>query len=361
MKKTRQIEKSFEFFRVIVAVLLSYVITLCILVLISDMPLEIIRNFLLGPFSSLARIGDMISLAIPLMLTGLCMCFMYSINKFNLSAESIFIFSGCMTAYVAILLKDAGLPAWCMIAILLLVGVVSGGLISAIPAYIDNKFKADVVVTSLMLNYVLLYFTQYILKYVIKDRTLSIPASVKLPAAASFQVILPGTTVHSGLFITLAAVGIAVFIFYKTKFGFTMRCIGSNPTFAQYTGIRVNAGIVLTQIVGGMFAGLGGTVEILGRYKRFQWTALTNHGFDGLMVAVLAHKKPELVPVAALLLAYIRTGADVVNRTSDIPPEFVSIIQGIIILLIAAEMFMSKYKNKIIFRLAKKSIGEGDA
>ena len=123
----------------------------------------------------------------------------------------------------------------------------------------------------------------------------------------------------------------------------------------------MNAGIVLTQIVGGMFAGLGGTVEILGRYKRFQWTALTNHGFDGLMVAVLAHKKPELVPVAALLLAYIRTGADVVNRTSDIPPEFVSIIQGIIILLIAAEMFMSKYKNKIIFRLAKKSIGEGDA
>ena len=80
------------------------------------------------------------------------------------------------------------------------------------------------------------------------------------------------------------------------------------------------------------------------------------HGFDGLLVAVLARKNPIFVPIAALLLAYLRTGADVVNRATDIPAEFVSVLQAIIILLIAAQMFLSHFKNKIIFKTAREKL-----
>ena len=85
-------------------------------------------------------------------------------------------------------------------------------------------------------------------------------------------------------------------------------------------------------------------------YKRFQWTASTGHGFDGLLVAVLAKKNPVLVPIGALFLAYVRIGADVVNTSGDIPYEFISVIQGIIILLVAAESFLSGFKNRLIYR-----------
>jgi simple sugar transport system permease protein len=145
-------------------------------------------------------------------------------------------------------------------------------------------------------------------------------------------------------------------IFYKTPLGFSMRTVGTNPNFALYAGMGVNSVVLMSQVIGGAFAGLGGAVEIMGRYTRFQWTALTNHGFDGLMVAVLAYRNPALVPVGALLLAYIRIGADIVNRSTDMSPEFISIIQGIIILLIAAEMFLSGVKRGMIFKAAREEL-----
>ncbi|GHT80280.1 hypothetical protein FACS1894130_11280 [Spirochaetia bacterium] len=355
MKKTERIQSFFEVFRVIVAVLLAYLISLIIISLISTEPLVAIRHFIVGPFERLSRIGDMIALAIPLIFTGLCMCFMYAVNKFNLAGEGIFIFSGCIITWVALLLGD-NVPQFIMIPLLLLIGGVSGACISAIPAFLDIKFKAHVVVVSLMLNSLLMYFTQYVMKFVLKDTTVAITATLPLPKAALLARIIPGTTAHAGLFIALVCVLIVMVIFYKTPFGYSMRTVGFNPNFALYTGMGVNSVVMMSQVVGGIFAGLGGTVEIMGRYTRFQWTNMTNHGFDGLMVAVLAYKNPALVPIGALLLAYIRVGADIVNRSTDISPEFVSIIQGIIILLIAAEMFLSGLKRKLIFKAAREDL-----
>jgi len=84
------------------------------------------------------------------------------------------------------------------------------------------------------------------------------------------------------------------------------------------------------------------------------WTALTNVGFDGLMVAVLAKKNPVFIPLGAFLLAYMRTGASILNYTTEIPIEFVDIMQSIIILLIAADHFMGGSKEKLIFRMSRK-------
>ncbi|MDR2741536.1 MAG: ABC transporter permease [Treponema sp.] len=355
MKKTERILSFFEVFRVMAAVLLAYLISLVIISLISTEPLAAIRHFIVGPFERLSRIGDMVALAIPLVFTGLCMCFMHAVNKFNLSGEGIFIFSGCIITWVSLMLGD-NVPQFIMIPLLLLIGAAAGACISAFPAFLNIKFNANVVVVSLMLNTILMYFTQYVMKFVIKDTSLAITATLPLPKAALLSRIIPGTTIHQGIFIALACVLIVMMIFYKTPFGYSMRTVGFNPNFAFYAGMGVNGVVLMSQVIGGIFAGLGGAVEIMGRYTRFQWTSLTNHGFDGLMVAVLAYKNPALVPVGALLLAYIRIGADIVNRSTDISPEFVSIIQGIIILLIAAEMFLSGLKRRLIFKAAKEEL-----
>ena len=163
---------------------------------------------------------------------------------------------------------------------------------------------------------------------------------------------------HSGFLIAIVCVIFAAILFYKMSFGFKMRIVGLNPVFAKYIGIPVVSTIILAQVIGGAFAGLGGTVQVLGMFSSYQWTALTGYGFDGLMIAVLARKNPALVPLSAFLIAYIRTGADIVSRTTDIPPEFVSIIQGIIIVLVAAEMFLSGFKRRLIFNSAKKALAE---
>lgn len=112
MKTARKIESFFGVFRVIIAVLIAYMISLIALTVISDEPVMAIRQFIVGPFSTIRRFGDMVALATLFTFTGLCMCFMYAVNKFNLSAEGIVIISGCMTTYLGIQLRNSqGNPA----------------------------------------------------------------------------------------------------------------------------------------------------------------------------------------------------------------------------------------------------------
>ena len=359
MSKTRRIEAVFELIRIVAAMAVAYVVALIILFLISDDPAYVIGQFVLGPFSTMRRFGDVISLAIPFMFTGLCMCFMYAVNKFNLVGEGVFMTGGLIASWIVISLADSNVPGLVLIILAVVVAAVIGGAITAIPALLDARFKANVVVISLMLNYILWYFIQHVLKYKIKDSTIAFTGSVEIPIRANLPKLVSGTTVHFGLIIALLCTVVVCVLFYKTPFGYSLRTVGNNPSFAKYVGIGIMSTTVMAQVVGGVFAGMGGAIEILGMYRRFQWAnVMTGHGFDGLIIAVLAKRNPTFVPIAALLLAYIRIGADIVNRTTDIPAEFVTIIQGVIILLVAAELFLAGFKNKMIFKNAKEDLAK---
>ena len=355
--RTSKVEFTVELIRIVTAVAIAYAVALITLFVISDDPVYIIQQFVLGPFSSARRIGSIINLAIPFTFTGLCMCFMYAVNKFNLSGEGIFMISGCVISMVALKLGNS-LPAPIAIAILFVVGAGVGALISGIPAIMEAKFKANIVVASLMLNNILVFLAIYLLKYKMRDNTIGFLGSLPLPEVIKFPAVFGKMRVQAGIFVAVIAVILVALLFYKMVFGYKMRVVGNNPQFAKASGINMMGTIIGAQLVGGAIAGMGGTVEILGNYDRFQWTASTQHGFDGLMVAVLARKNPLLVPVAALLLAYIRIGADVVNSKGDIPIEFITIIQGIVILMVAADEFMGGFKKKLIYKAAAEGLAE---
>ena len=355
MNRTSKVEFTVELIRIVTAVAIAYAVALITLFVISDDPVYIIQQFVLGPFSSARRIGSIINLAIPFTFTGLCMCFMYAVNKFNLSGEGIFMISGCVISMVALKLGNS-LPAPIAIAVLFVVGAGVGAIISGIPAIMEAKFKANIVVASLMLNNILVFLAIYLLKYHMRDNTIGFLGSLPLPEMIKFPSIFGKMRIQAGLFVAIIAVILVALLFYKMVFGYKMRVVGNNPQFAKASGINMMGTIIGAQLVGGAIAGMGGTVEILGNYDRFQWTASTQHGFDGLMVAVLARKNPLLVPVAALLLAYIRIGADVVNSKGDIPIEFITIIQGIVILMVAADEFMGGFKKKLIYKAAAEEL-----
>ena len=357
MNKTRKIEMTVELIRILVAVGIAYAIALVTLFLISEDPVYIIQQFVVGPFSSVRRVGSIINQAIPFVFTGLCFCFMYAVNKFNLAGEGIFMFAGCMSTLVAVNLGE-GLPFPLMVLILMVVGAITGIVMIAIPALLDAKFKANIVVVSLMLNSILVFLSIWVLKYQMRDPSIGAMGSYPLPDNAVLPNIFGKFRIQSGLFFAIIAVILVAILFYKMVFGYKMRVVGSNPLFAKACGINMMGTIVAAQLIGGALAGMGGTCEILGNYDRFKWTASTQHGFDGLMVAVLARRNPLLVPVAALLLSYIRIGANVVNSKGDIPTEFITVIQGIVILLVAAEEFMGGFKKKMIYKAAEESLAK---
>jgi simple sugar transport system permease protein len=114
--------------------------------------------------------------------------------------------------------------------------------------------------------------------------------------------------------------------------------------------------VVYAQVIGGIIVGIGGATEVLGMYTRFQWQTLPGYGWDGMMVAILARSNPVLVPIAAFLLSFLRIGADLMARQTDVPSEVVSIIQGIMIMLVAAESFLSAWRHRMVVRRAKEEI-----
>jgi simple sugar transport system permease protein len=292
---------------------------------------------------------------IPLIFTGVGISIMFAANEINLAGEGAFHIGGLAATYFA--LNTALPPVISSIATISIAGL-CGMLVTGIPAVMKIKTESDVLVSSLMMNYLILYFSTYVLSNILRDPKAGAVVSYAVPSVTQFGTIISGTRIHIGLFIALAVAVLGYVFLYKTKLGYELRVTGENREFARYSGINVVKITLISQLLGGAIFGIGGGVELLGMYNRFTWTSLLGYGWDAIIITTLAKKNPIYVPFAAFFLAYLRTGASIMSRSTDVVTEIVTITQGIIILLVVAEQFLSKYKHKIIAKEAKAALSE---
>jgi general nucleoside transport system permease protein len=340
-------EKAFERIRTLVAVGLALLIAFVVVLLVSKSPTETFLNFALGPLSSWRYVGNVVELAIPLVFTGLATAILFQASLFNLGAEGCFYVAGLVSACVALYLPlgPVALPLAGLLA-----GILAGAFVAALPGVMKARWNANELVTSLMFNSIFAGLGLFALNYYLRDPATSDITSYEFPEAARLSVMIPGTRIHWGLLVALAAAAFVYILLYRTRAGFSIRMIGLNGRFAAYAGIDT-AGVVMTaHLVAGAIAGLGGSVEVLGMYNRFRWASPTGLGLDGALVAMLAKNKPGGVLGAALFLAYIRIGADIMARRSDVPAEMVAIMQAVIILLVSAERFLAGWRQRKLLK-----------
>ncbi|MDR1893319.1 MAG: ABC transporter permease [Spirochaetales bacterium] len=341
------LENRFEALRFFCAIGIAILLSFVIIILVSREPFTALRNLFLGPLSSMRRFGNVVELAITLTFSGLAVAVMFSANQFNMGAEGSFYAAGAVAAMTAL-----GLPLPPVIHPLfaILLGGLTGAVICAIPALLKAKWGASELVSSLMLNYVFFYFTRYFCNTVFKDPDSGYVSTYLLPLTAKLPRIIGGTRIHLGLFIVIAVTLLTVIFIKRTRWGYALIQTGRSPGFAGYSGINTSWVLIYSQLLGGFIAGVGGSVEVLGMYDRFQWQNLPGYGFDGVIVAILARNRPAWVPVAAFLLSYIRIGADRMSTATDVTSEMIAIIQGIIIMLVAAQAFMSRQRQKMLIK-----------
>ena len=344
-QSAKSIEAQYNILRVAIAILISLLLAFVLIALVGGNPLDALKQFILEPISSRRNFGNVIELAIPLTFAGLAVCVMFQCNQFNMGVEGAFFFGGLTAGYFA---SNLSLPLPLHLLLAILCGAISGMLICVIPAVMKVKWNANEVVSSLMLNYVVLYLGNFILQYIMLDPTAGYPASSQFASSAKLPLLVSKTRIHAGLFLALILIVLIYIFVYKTKWGYSIRMVGKNENFARYSGIGVGGTILLSQLVGGALAGAGGATEVLGMYTRFSWVRLPGYGFDGIIIAILAGNNPIFVPLAAVFLSYLRIGADIMSRRTDIAPEFVSFVQSFIILLVGAKLFLEKYKHKKI-------------
>lgn len=348
--------------RMTVAIAIGLGIAVALIALTAKEPARALTYFIAAPFMGTSYFSHMVEVIIPLMMSGAAVCIMFSANQFNLGLEGTIYLGGLVAALSGIYLVP-NLPVLGPIFSILLGGLI-GFFIIAIPALLQYKFKANIVVSTLMMNYVCLYVGLFFLFRVFKDPSSS-EHTYPIGEDAGLAVLIPGTKIHTGLILAIAAVVFAYIFLYKTKLGMAIRMVGQNPTFAKYAGLSVSGLALLSQFIGGAIGGMTGAVQMLGLYQRFQWTSLTGYGWDGVTMAIFARNNPKYLPLAAIFLAYFRTGAWAMSFKAGVQIDLVSVFEGVMVLFIMAEKFLSGTYRKMVFadadrkRKARNATGEG--
>ncbi|MBO8163484.1 MAG: ABC transporter permease [Brevibacillus sp.] len=300
-----------------------------------------------GAFGSFYFATNTLTRATPIMLAGLGVALAFRAGFFNLGAEGQMVLGAVAAALTALYLPG---PGWLKLAAALFAGFLVGGLWSAVAGWLDAAFKLNLLITTLLMNYIAILFAGYLVTEPFKDTTGSaaIAQTPMIDRAAWLPKLFSGMSLHAGFLIAAVAALLLYIIIRHSAFGYEVRMFGYNPSFAAYGGIVRTRVMLISMLASGGLAGLAGTVEVLGMQYRYIDGALTVPGYawTGLMACLLANSHPLGTALASLLLAALQTGAMGVERNTEVPLEIASVIQAVLILFVSAKFSYSFWKRR---------------
>ena len=356
MNSDRLMELKFSTLRGAAAIFVSIGVAAVFIFAVSDTPFQALYQMLISPFGNVRQMWNIFERMIPFMFTGLAVCVMFSAKQFNLAAEGCVMLGAFVASLIAIYVS---MPNVLHPIVAILAGAVACGLVMFIPALLKTKFGANVLVSTLMLNFIIQFVIQYFLVHIFADRTQGALMTERFQPSALIPAIRFSTS--WGFVVGIVMVVLVSLFMYRTKWGYAIRMVGINQKFSSYSGMKVGSVIVLCQVIGGLLAGLGGGIEMLGYFERFRWRLLPGYGWNGVTIAILAKNNPALVPFGAFFLAYLSRGCMNMAIHTDMPFEMLEIIQAAIFLFFAAENFLAKYRQKMVVKKAKLEMAELEA
>ncbi len=355
----------------VVAILAGLLFGLIIL-LISNAP-QAFDGFIIilkGGFSTGAKgVGQVLYFATPLILTGLSVGFAFKTGLFNIGAAGQFIMGAFAAVYIGVKWTFIPAPFHWMVA--LLAATLVGGLWALIPGLLKAYLNVHEVISTIMMNYIGMYLANFLVKTTVYDSrkalSMNVAESAVLPKAGLDKVfynrigssgVLDLSTVNCGIYI---AIGVAIIMFIvlnKTTFGYELKACGFNQSASKYAGINEKRSIVLSMVIAGALAGLGGGLLYLsgasGRHIK-PVDVLAAEGFNGIPVALLGLSNPIGIIFSAIFISHITLGGNYL-QTLDFVPEIIDIIVACIIYFSA---FALIFRN-ILPRLLKWRINAAE-
>lgn len=358
MKLTDRIKNmNFSFLSSVIAIVIGLLFGLVIL-LISN-PAQAMGGFstiLTGAFRDMRSIGRVMYFATPIILTGLSVGFAFKTGLFNIGASGQFILGAFGAVIVGIKLPQLGSVHW---VVALLAAAILGGLWALLPGILKAYANVHEVISSIMMNYIGMYLVNYLVLNTVYDRlrnqSMGVAKSAVIPKMG-LDKIFPRSNVNAGFFIAILAVIVIYIILNRTSFGFELKAVGYNRDASKYAGIDEKRSIILSMVIAGALAGLGGGLLYLagtGKYIEVV-DILAAEGFTGISVALLGLSNPIGILFAGLFIGYITVGGDYL-QLYDFAPEIIDIIVASIIYFSAFSLIV---KNVIDRRRMKLGGGK---
>lgn len=312
----------------------------------------VLRAFALmaeGAAGSLFNLTETLARATPLIFTGLAAAVAFRARLFNIGAEGQ-LYAGALAA-VAVGTGAVAVPAWVLIPLILVVGALAGAALMLGPVLFKTKLGADEVVTTLLLNFVVLLFVQMMLEGPLKDPMgLGWPQSAPILDEGMLPKLVERMRVHAGLIVALvAAVAAQVFI-RRTVWGFEIRATGENAAAARYAGMPVTATMLRVGLISGALAGLAGASEVAGLKGYLTSDLSPGFGYAGIVVAMLAGLSPLAVVPAALFVAGVFVGADAMSRAIGVSNYIADLVVALSLLCVLVAGLFARYRIRLVRR-----------
>ncbi|MEW6093297.1 MAG: ABC transporter permease [Chloroflexota bacterium] len=336
------------------AVLTAVVIGGVIIALSGGNPFLAYAGLFQGAFGSPKGLSETAVWATPYIFAGLAVALAFKGGLFNIGAEGQLAFGAVAGALIGFALPDwvgHDIPAVIHVPLAVGAGLLAGALWAAIPGVLKAFTGGHEVINTIMMNYIALNMTSFLLNGPMQDPTLTSVSARTPPIAESAYIpqIFEGLRVHWGFILALLIAVFVWLVLWKTTLGFEIRTVGSNPDAAKYAGINVKRTIILTMAFSGALAGLAGAIEVTGLNHRHELGFSIGYGFDAIAIALLGKTHPLGVVLAAILFAAMRNGATRMQFLTQIPVDIISVIQALILLFVAADAII-----RFIYRIRVK-------
>lgn len=352
----------------IFSVILGLILGAILMVAFGYHPIQGYSSMLNASLGSQRSIGETLRQATPLIFTALGFSVANSAGFFNIGLSGQALCGWIISIWTALAFPD--LPKIILLPMCVILGALAGAMAAAIPGLLRAFFGTSEVIVTIMMNYILLYLSTYTLHEIMPESyRSSLDSSNMISENASLRVpwltqMFGGSRVNGGLFLALIALVVVWIVMKKTTLGFEIRSVGLNPYASEYAGMSSKRTIVLSMVISGGLAGLGGVVEGLGTYQNFfvQTTSLSI-GFDGMAVSLLGSGSAIGILLSALLFSVLKIGGLGMQTGAGVPFEIVNVSIALIIFFVGinflirflmAKFFQGKKQEEIVATIETK-------
>ena len=304
-------------------------------------PFAVLGQIATGALGSKLAILETLNRATPLIFTGLAVAVAFRAKLWNIGAEAQ-LYAG---AIMAVVLGTGALGSPLVLPVSALAAMLAGAAMLLGPVLLKTRMGVDEVVTTLLLNFIMLLLVSYLLEGPMKDPMgMGWPKSTALIPEARLPRIVEGLRLHWGFALAILAAVIVWVIPTRTTLGFEIRAVGQNPEAARFAGMPVNAVLVKTALLSGGLAALAGWSEVAGLKGHLSSDLSPGFGYTGIIVAMLALLHPLGVILTAIFVAGIFVGSDAMSRAAGVPTYIADMLMATALLFMVLAILLTRVR-----------------
>jgi simple sugar transport system permease protein len=304
-----------------------------------------------GGFGSRFAWSETLTRATPLVLTGLAAAVAFRARLFNIGAEGQLYLGALAAVAVGGLHGDINggtgyaLSPWLLFPLMMAAAALAGAALLLGPALLKSRLGVDEVVTTLLLNFIVLLFVAWMLDGPMKDPlAMGWPQSVGLQDALQLDKLIERSRVHTGLLWAIGAALLLWGLFRHGTTGFEIRAVGANAQAAAFAGMPIAWVTLKVALLSGALAGLAGAIEVAGRTGYVTLDMSPGYGYSGIVIAMLAGLHPLGVVAAAVFVAGLLVGADSMSRAVGVPTYIADVIVATALIAMLVSSLLINYR-----------------